>query len=270
MATNHKLTIYSLALLAVLYSSFRGILLAQPTDKAFDYQKDFKDILQKTNNPDDSLYAYKMLLPRFLRADTTLTNRQVLAMQIYFTQHTDYMPYHDMVLERLIWNFNEQGLYEKALTECDTLLAKNPFNLVANKEKAFILKKMNTISGKEDAAPYLARFQMLVRADTCTGNGLSYGGAWFVLSPIDGQVIIDYVYNQNTCVMTSGEDRFGNFHDILGVKQNKTPEPCVWHYFNIQHAYVKMFNKNSEKLFKELEEEMKAKLKYLPYIKKNK
>src|ERR1700739_4098558 len=69
----------------------------------FNYQKDFKRILYRTKDPKDNL-SYEKLLKRFKGDDTTMTDYEVLALMIGFTDNSEYKPYQDLEAERSIYN----------------------------------------------------------------------------------------------------------------------------------------------------------------------
>jgi len=69
----------------------------------FNYRKDFKNILAKTKDKSDNL-SYEKLLKRFTVNDTTLTDYDVLALLIGYTDKPEYKPYSDITTEREIYN----------------------------------------------------------------------------------------------------------------------------------------------------------------------
>jgi Domain of unknown function (DUF4919) len=218
----------------------------------FDYSKDYKVILSQTKS-DTSRLFYPKLFQRFLVGDSTLTNYEVLALQIGYTDNDNYWPYQDIEMERDIWSLNEQMEFEKAVKTCDTLLNRNPFNILACREKSYAYKKL----GMQDSADYyFDRFDKIVSCDLATGDGISYETSWFVISPADGQWIIKLAFHGNICFMGSGRDKSNNFHDILGfqrdnedkqTKKKKKDEDCLYLYFNIEHAANRMLGKEGMK-----------------------
>lgn len=123
-------------------------------------------------------------------------------------------------------------------------LDKNPFNLLANREKSYAFRKL---SAPDSAQIYINRFDLVALSDLSTGDGLSYESSWFVLSPADGQWIIRLAFQEDICFMGSGRDSDGNFHDILGI-QFEDSEECTNLFFNIEHAASRMFGPEGLKL----------------------
>jgi tetratricopeptide (TPR) repeat protein len=227
-------------------------------DIDFKYSRDYKRILEMTKMDTSALF-YPKLYKRFLAADSTLTNYEVLALQIGYTDNDNYWPYQDIEMEREIWGLNEQKEYEKAIKTCDTLLSRNPYNLLACREKSYAFKKL----GQPDSADYyFDRFDKIVCCDLATGDGNTYETSWFVISPADGQWIIQLAFQGSICFMGSGQDKDENFHDILGYKSDeeddskskkrKKENDCLHLYFNIEHAANRMFGKDGMKQMEEL------------------
>ena len=224
----------------------------------FNYSRDYNKILALTKKETSGLF-YPNLYKRFAAADTTLTNYEVLALQIGYTDNDNYWPYQDVEMEREIWGLNEQKKFKKAIKTCKILLGKNPFNILACREKGYAFNKL----GQQDSADYyFYKFNKIVMCDLSTGDGRSYETSWFVISPADGQWIIRLAFHRGICFMGSGRDKDSNFHDILGyhpddedqkseVKENSSD--CMHLYFNIQHAAKRMFGKDSKKLFEKFE-----------------
>ena len=73
----------------------------------FDYSKDYDSILKMTKDNTNKLY-YNDLLERFQKADSTLTNFELVALQIGYTDNPKYYPYQDIEIEREIWSLNEK------------------------------------------------------------------------------------------------------------------------------------------------------------------
>jgi len=217
----------------------------------FDYSRDYERILAETK-VDTSNINFEKLFSRYLRVDSTLTNYEMIALQIGYTDNENYWPYQDIEIEREIWDLNEQGKYKKAIMKCNVLLKNNPFNLIGNREKSYAYRKL----GQQDSSKvYINKFDLVTLSCLSSGDGKSYETSWFVLSPADGQWIIKLAFQSSICSMGSGRDNNGNFHDILGI-QFKDSEDCMDLFFNIEHAANRMFGKDGMKMFEELEEEI--------------
>lgn len=216
----------------------------------FDYSKDYDSILKMTKDNTNKLY-YNDLLERFQKADSTLTNFELVALQIGYTDNPKYYPYQDIEIEREIWSLNENEEFELAEKKLDTLLSNNPFNILGHREMSYV---QNKLGNKEIADLHYAKFNLIVGSVLSTGDGTSYETSWFTLSPADGQWIIKLAFRQGICSMGSGSDSSGNFHDILGIKFEDS-EDCKKLYFNIEPATKRMFGKESLNL-EEIEEKI--------------
>jgi len=208
----------------------------------FHYTSDYPKILALTKQDTSKLY-FPVLFKRYEAGDSTLTDYEILALQIGYTDNDNYWPYQDIDLERKIWDLNERGKYKLAVKSCDKLLKSNPFNILACREKWWALQELKRF---DESNIYLQKFFQIVKSDLATGDGTSYESSWFVISPADGQWLIRMVFKGTICFMGSGHDKDGNFHDILGYKAktedgDKTKdEDCRHMFFNIEHASMEL------------------------------
>jgi hypothetical protein len=234
----------------------------------FKFTRDYESILKATKDSKNKLF-YDDLFKRFEKADTTLTDYEMIALQIGYTDNPNYWPYQDVELEREIWDLNANKEFDKAKKLLDTLLTNNPFSILGHKEMNYIYRKLGN---KELEDIYFKKFNMIVESVLSTGRGTSYESSWFTLSPADGQWIIKIALKQSICFTGSGYDENGNFHDILGISNADTDE-CIKLYFNINPASKRILGKNSlsiEELVKNLEAEKKKKDKKKKRKKENK
>lgn len=81
----------------ILLLLFIPILAFSQTN--FNYKKDFDKILKESKNKKSEFY-YEDLLSRYNKVDTTLSNPQVLALLIAFTDNKFYKPYKDLEVGR--------------------------------------------------------------------------------------------------------------------------------------------------------------------------
>ena len=211
----------------------------------FDYSKDYDSILKLTKDSNSKIF-YNDLIERFEKADSTLTNYELVALQIGYTDNPKYWPYQDISLEREIWSLNEKSEFELSEKKLDTLLSNNPFNILGHREMSYVQSKLGN---KEKTDLHYKKFELIVASILSTGDGTSYETSCFTLSPADGQWIIKLAFRQEICSMASGRDDNGNFHDILGVKLEGS-EDCRQLYFNIEPASNRMFGPEGLKLDK--------------------
>lgn len=200
----------------------------------FDYHSEFKVILEKSKDK-KSEYYYPKLLERFQSNDSTLTDREVIALQIGVTNLKDYKPYETMTQEREILELVSDKSYEKAIKKCDELLKDNPLNFVALMEKSFCFMKLN----KTDALLQKEKFMRVVSSILWSGDG-TIEHPIFVLGPADGQFLIRYVLGQDIGLMGSGRDKNGYFLDILEMTDGVQSKDM---HFIIPHATNTMFKK---------------------------
>ncbi|WP_123910393.1 DUF4919 domain-containing protein [Flavobacterium covae] len=230
------MTFKKIFILILFFFSFSNISYGQE----FDYNRDFKEILKENQNKSSKLY-FKTLLDRFEKNDSTLTNYEVIALQIGFTDNEYYKPYENLDKEREILKLIKDKEYEKAIQISDDFLKSNPLNLTALMEKGFAfmkLKKDNTEFHKE-------KTKKILRSIFWSGDG-TIEKPYFVLSPIDSQTLIKYIMGGTIGKMGSGRDKNKNFVDILEMIKD---EKSITKYFIIEHA--------SKKLMEKLEKELK-------------
>ena len=210
----------------------------------FNYQTDFKNILAKTKDKNDSL-SYEKLLPRFSANDTTLTDYEVLALLIGFTDKPDYKPYDDISTEREIYDLNDKNKYKEGLELGQKFLKTHPLSVKTLYEIAYSFHKLN----QEDKTKYYVyQGQKIWKAMYFSGKGFTPETPTFALGPADGQDYIKKFLGAGIGTMGSGRDKNNNFLDIL---EAKLEEKSITLYFIIQHATNKMFGGKS------FEEEMK-------------
>lgn len=207
----------------------------------FNYHKDYERILALTNDTSSKPY-YEKLLARFQNNDTTLTDYEVLALLIGFTEDEHYKPYSYLTIERKIYALNGNGEYQAAISKCDSFLLKIPLSQQALIEKSYSYYKL----GQQDSADnYMWKFSKIMNAMGQSGDGLSPETAFFSLGPADGQNFIRKHLRGKIGTMGSGSDKHGNFVDILEMtwedpKNGKNKKRDL--YFQIQHASKTMFD----------------------------
>lgn len=215
---------------------------------SFHYASDFKKVLTKTKDPADAL-SYDKLLKRFNANDSTLSDYEVLALLIGFTDKPEYKPYDDLDIEREIYKLNGEKKYAEALELANKFLKTHPLSVKALFEKSYAYHKLDQ---DKDATYFATQGFMIFKAMYFSGDGQSQETASFALGPADGQ---DYIYKfvrADIGTMGSGRDGNNNFLDILDAKFKDGH--VVQLYFIIQHATNKMFGGKS---LKQIEEQKK-------------
>lgn len=207
----------------------------------FDYHTDYEKILSQSNDSTSNL-NYDSLLNRFQSNDTTLTDFDVLALLIGFTDNEHFQPYSYIGTEREIFLLNKGDNFAEALEMCDSFLVTVPVSQQALIEKSFAYYKL----GYADSADhYLWQFRRIMDAMAVSGDGFTPETAFFALGPADGQNFINKYLAADIGTMGSGRDKYGNFVDILEAKW--TDEESGEYigrqlYFQIEHATKTMFD----------------------------
>ena len=193
----------------------------------FDYKKDFERMLGQSKDSTSHFY-YPKLLDRF-QNDSSMTNKDIWALQIGYTANPNYTPYKWVSKEREIKGLINSGKYEEAIKASNELLELYPINFTALMEKGFAFMKL----GKDSAEFHKNQFMKVLRATIESGDGTK-ANPYFVLSPIDGQTLITHILGGTIGTMGSGNDDNGYFLDIL--EMTKEDEESKTLYFNINHA----------------------------------
>ncbi len=213
----------------------------------FNYHRDFQQLLAHSQDSNSSLY-YPKLLRRFNQNDSTLTDTEVLALQIGYTAKAAYLPFKTVHEEGSIKQLVAQEKYEQALKVCDKLLRKNPLNLTALMGKSLIYWKFG-----QDSLDYYRHKQLkLVSAVLASGDGTAEQ-PFFVLSPLDGQSLIVQVLGGSVGSMGSSIDANDYYLDMLEFKKaGREPQML---YFNISHATAKLFSDAERAVIQQVLEE---------------
>lgn len=231
-------------LIIILFTSCLTVI-GQTT---FSYKNDFKKILAKTKDKNDKL-SYDKLLKRFDNNDSTLTDYEVLALLIGFTDKPEFKPYVDLNTERKIYDINGNGKFKEALDSANIFLKTHPLSIKVLFEKSYSFYKLEQ---NDSSQFYAEKGKRIFRAMNFSGNGKSPKSPTFALGPADGQ---DYIYKfigAKIGTMGSGSDKNGNFLDILEVLP-KDGKDSYNLYFIIQHATDKMFSADDLNKMKEKE-----------------
>ncbi|MCZ2442863.1 MAG: DUF4919 domain-containing protein, partial [Flavobacteriales bacterium] len=155
-----------------LFISITGHAQPLTNDKAsinsdFNYSRDFKKILERTQDKNDSLF-YSKLLIRFLDNDSSLTRFETLALMIGYTENKYYTPLEDMEAEKEIIELNDHGYYEDALEESKKYLVQKPLSLSILKERSFAYHQL----GIRDSARYfMSLCDKIMEAMIYSGHG---------------------------------------------------------------------------------------------------
>lgn len=226
---NHLLYMKKLAFIFLLIPVF---IFSQ---KNFDYKRDFATILKESQNKNSDL-NFDRLVVRYHNTDTTLTDKQMLALLIGFTENKYYKPYKDLDFGRNLYKLNDEQNFDQVIKEGTSFIETHPFDLKTLFELSYAYhKKGNEILAKE----FLKKTRMIFNAMVFSGDALSIENPIFALNPSDGQDFIRKGLEQKIGKMGSGKDKDGYFIEMLEMKGEN--ESGVTLYFIIPHATKKMF-----------------------------
>ena len=202
---------------------------ATPAPVAFNYQRDFRMILDKTKDKGSDLY-YQKLIIRFLDNDSSLTRAEILALMIGFTEQRNYKPYKNLAVEQEIFDLNEEGDYEEALSMSKTYLQKNPLSLRILKERSYSYHQLR----KRDSADYfMNQVEKIMNAMIYSGKGKTPETAIFSLGLIDGEHFINNV-GMTPANKTTTSPKSKVLMYIVDAMNDEGVH--INYYFNIQHA----------------------------------
>lgn len=206
-----------------------------PVNPTFIYKRDFKVILEKTKDKNDSLY-YGNLITRFLENDPSLTKAETLALLIGFTENKYYKPDKDMETEKEIIELNDNGYYEDALEETKTYLTTHPLSLSALKERSFAY---NQLRNRDSAEFFMDLNDKVMQAMIYSGKGKKQENAIFSLGLIDGDYFLTNA-GMTPSMQTTYIDKNRNLLYVADALNDDNSH--ITFYFNIQHAKEKMVN----------------------------
>jgi hypothetical protein len=200
---------------------------------SFDYKRDFKSILEKTQDRENSL-SYKKLITRFLERDSALTNAEVLALLVGFTEDAHYKPFEDMETEKEIFDLNDGGNVEEALVKVKPYLQTHPLSLSALKEASFCY---HTLKKEDSAQYYMDLVDKVMNAMIYSGTGKKPETPIFSLGLADGESFIPNIgmkiLDKNTVW-----NKYSHFLEIIDA--SKSGDDHINYYFVIQHAKDKI------------------------------
>lgn len=202
---------------------------------AFNYGRDFRMILERTQDKNDSLH-YNKLLRRFLDNDSTLTRAETLALLIGFTENPNYKPLEMLETEKEIIELNDHGYYEDVLEESKKYLAKHPLSLSINKERSFAYHQLRM---RDSARFFMDLADKIMEAMIYSGDGKGNKPeiAFFSLGLNDG----DYFIPNVGMSVTGRKTQTDKSKRLLYVTTAMNDESVYkTYYFHIHHAKLKM------------------------------
>lgn len=210
-----------------------GLTSYEQSPVPFNFQRDFKAILEKTKDKTSDLY-YQKLLIRFLDNDSSLSRAETLALLIGFTENPHYKPYKDMGTEKEIFDMNEDGDYEAALVESKIYLQTHPVSLRILKERSYSYHQLR----KQDSAKYFMDLvDKVMGAMIYSGKGKTQDAAIFSLGLIDGEHFIENAGLTVANKTTSSAKSKTLYYIVDALSDEGTHTD---YFFILQHARDKM------------------------------
>ncbi len=209
--------------------SFTIVLLSFSTNIAqdFNYNTDFKKLVEDSKGI-DSPNNYEKLKDEFIKNGENFTKQKVIALMAGQTASKYYDAYGMIDMERsyqIADKFSSDTIHKYS----SEFLKIYPVNFSLNYG---LWKTYKKDKDKINAAKYKKRFELIAESILSTGDG-SNEKPYFVISPIDGQVLIRLYYKNGIGTMGSGRDPYGNFIDILQMVSKKESKPLS---FVINHS----------------------------------
>lgn len=232
-----------LATLMILFFSLKAFEQAPPTSltppvtpvtpTGFDYARDFKVIVEKSKDRLSEFYYHK-LLPKFLDLDSTISNAEVLALMIGYTEDPHFKPFEDMEKEKEIFDLNDSADYEGSMAESKIYLDKHPFSLRVLKERSY---SYNQLKNKDSAQYYMDLVERVMNAMIYSGKGRTPENPIFSLGLADGEYFIPNI-GMTVAGKTTDWNKHNHFIEVINA-MNEMGEFKKF-YFVIQHAKDKI------------------------------
>ena len=244
----------SFLLLFFFFSGLKSQNSVDSTIQTFNYKKDFKTILMNSQDQESNLF-YEKLLKRFQDNDSSLTNYEMLALMIGFTENPKYKPMEDMEKEVEIFDHNNAKEFSEAIEKSKSYLQGHPLSLLVLREISYAYSKISKVYEKDmvfDSAIYfngLSSYYMslndrIMEAMIFSGKGRTPENPIFSLGLADGEHFIPNVgyeiEKKNTLWNKNGDF----LEHIVALDKLTTKD----FYFVIQHAKLKIDDDSDVKL----------------------
>ena len=199
--------------------------------QVFNYQTDFKKLVEQSKDSKSDNYYIK-LKSEFIDNGENFSKEKVIALMAGQTASELYNAYGMIELERNYQNadkFPSDTIYKHS----KELLQVYPTNFSLNYG---LWKTYEKDADIVNAKKFEERFKLIAESILSTGNG-TIEKPYFVISPIDGQVLIKLYFRKTIGMMGSGRDKEGNFIDILDMVDGENSKTLN---FIIDHS-MKLF-----------------------------
>ena len=135
-----------------------------------------------------STFFYPLLINRFVKVDTTLTEKEYELIYYGNTYSEKYKPYSTSEAEKKFFELYRQEKYKEAIPFGKEVLKENPINL---KISFRMLVCFNVLGDKITAKHYANRYFPLLNCIYNSGDGKSIQTAFVVLKVDDEYEILD-------------------------------------------------------------------------------
>lgn len=224
-----------------------GLAQETPPEPPFIYKRDYKRLLDSTEDRNSSLH-YQKLLIRYLNNDSALTNGETLALMIGFTNNPKYRPLEDMEKEEEIFQHNKDGEFRAAVEKSRIYLPTHPLSLLVLREISYAYQrlakvyqndmKMDSAVLYQDSGQYFMNLNdRIMEAMIYSGKGRTPDAPIFSLGLADGE---HFIPNVGFAIESKDTEwnKNGDFLEVItaivdGVNVRK-------YYFVIQHAKKKI------------------------------
>lgn len=258
---------------ALLISKLAYEQTETPPEPPFIYKRDFKAILDSSQDRTSSLY-YQKLIIRFLNNDSSLTNSEVLALMIGYTGNPHYKPLEDMEKEQEIYDLNLNGECREVIKRSRPFLQTHPLSLLILREISYAYQQvskreyqanliMDSAVLYQDSGKYFMDLNdKIMEAMIYSGKGRTPEAPIFALGIADGEYFIP---NVGFRIETDGQkekkdtewNKDGNFVEVITALVDNVN--VRKYYFIIQHAKQKIDDDAANELAaKKAEKEKKA------------
>lgn len=244
---NSKLVLF-IALVLLGSRAYEQTSYDQSAPPPFNYHRDFKSIFDSTQESSSPIY-YQKLIKRFLDNDSSLTNPEVLALMIGFTQNPHYKPMEDMEKELEIFDMNKKGEYREAIQKSRPYLQTHPLSLLVLREISFAYQQVSkkefqknlimdsAVLYQDSGIYFMALNDKIMEAMIYSGKGKTPETAIFSLGLADGEYFIPNVGYRIESKNTDW-NKYGDFMEI--IKTIIGDQSTIDYYFVIQHAKQKI------------------------------
>lgn len=258
---------------ALLISKLAYEQTESPPTPPFIYKRDFKAIVDSSQDRSSRLY-YQKLIIRFLKNDSSLTNQEVLALMIGYTENPHYKPLEDMEKEQEIFEMNMNGEYREVINRSRLFLQTHPLSLLILREISYAYQQvskreyqanliMDSAVLYQDSGKYFMDLNdKIMEAMIYSGKGRTPETPIFSLGIADGEYFIP---NVGFKIETDGQkekkdtewNKDGNFVEVITALVDNVN--VRKYYFIIQHAKQKIDDDAANELAaKKAEKEKKA------------